>query len=454
MVNVDLSPMQRRRRDTCQGVNDFIMYLIRHAQPHPVPSICNCVRYMLILSGLTLVTALGSCRKSAPSPDVTRTLDLPAGSAEVIAAGNQFALNFFGTVLQTDNQANNKLISPLSINMALSMLYNGAKGATRDSIAMALQQAGIPIDQLNAVNAALIRQLPDEDSKVTMSIANSFWYQQNGPQPLPGYLDTIANDYNGYLKALDFGNSSAVNTINSWVAGKTNNKIPSIITSLSPATIMMLVNTIYFNGPWHFDVKAANTNNQPFTLANGSVKSVPTMDFESQLRVYKDPAYTMVELPYGAGGGFGMYVVLPSDAQQPIESLVRSLSLSDVNTAIAGLDSEYVGMLLPKWKLSYGIGDFIPNLQALGMGIAATPAADFSGMFSTPGYVSSAIHKTYIDVSEQGTEAAAATAIGTTSIAPNRPLIQVNHPFLYFIVEKQSGAVLFMGTLNDPTAAD
>ncbi len=150
-----------------------------------------------------------------------------------------------------------------------------------------------------------------------------------------------------------------------------------------------------------------------------------------------------------------MYIVLPAGSQQPIENFATSFDAPSLSAAITGLDSEYVGVFLPKWQLSYSIADFLPNLAALGMGIAATDSADFSGMFKTPSHVSRAIHKTFIDVSEQGTEAAAATAVGVvTSIAPNRPLIQVNHPFLYFIVEKQSGTVLFMGTINDPTAAN
>ncbi len=246
-------------------------------------------RNLSILCALLFASGLCSCRKSSPSPNITHTLELPAGSQDVIAAGNQFAMNFFATVLQSDTPGNNKLISPLSIDMALSMLYNGAGGATRDSMALALRLAGIPVDQLNAVNEALISQLPGEDSKVTFSIANSLWYRQNGTQPLPSYLDTIGADYSGYLKALDFVDPSSISTINSWVAGKTHNRIPSIIDKLSPETIMVLVNAIYFNGPWNFDVKTSNTNNQSFTLPDGSVKSVPTMGIESELRSLQGP---------------------------------------------------------------------------------------------------------------------------------------------------------------------
>jgi serine protease inhibitor len=407
--------------------------------------------YIAIPCLVILTTALFACRKSTPAPDITRNLDLPAGSAQIISAGNQFAMNFFNTVLQHDTVTPNPLISPLSIYMALSMLYNGSEGATRDSIALVLQQTGLPIDQLNAVSNALIHQLPTEDSKISLSVANSLWYQKNGPQPLANYLDTLGEEYSGHLQALDFSNPSSLNTINNWVATKTDNKITSILNSLSPADIMVLVNAVYFNGPWHFHINPSWTSNQLFYLSDGSTKNVPTMGMETTLRIYKDPAYTLIELPYGAGNSFAMYVALPTDQQQPIANFASSFTSSSLSAALPRLDSQYAGVLLPKWELSYSIPDMIPNLTALGMGIAATGSADFSGMFTTKTQLSQAIHKTFIDVSEQGTEAAAATGVVSIASVPNIPAYPINHPFLYFIVEKQTGAILFMGTMNDPS---
>jgi serine protease inhibitor len=406
----------------------------------------------VLLLSLLLATAALSCRKSnSTTPDVIRTLNLPAGSTAVIASGNQFAMNFFNTVLQQDATSQNKLVSPFSIYMALGMLYNGSAGATRDSMALTLRQAGIPIDQLNAVNKALIQQLLTEDSRVNLSVANSLWYNQSGPQPLKNFLDTIDMEYKGHLQALDFANAGAINTINSWVATATHDKITSILSSLSPADVMVLANAIYFKGTWSFPVKTSATSNQPFTMPDGSTKSVQSMGFEAVLRTYKDPAFTLLELPYGAGTGFAMYVALPTDPQQPLAGLASSLDAATLASSLTKLDSVKMGVFLPKWELSYSVEDMLPNLAALGMGIATSNQADFSNMFPTPTHVSRAIHKTYINVNEQGTEAAAATAVVITTSAPNIPLIQVNRPFLYFIVEKQTGAILFMGTMNDPS---
>jgi serpin B len=399
---------------------------------------------------------MASCHKSVQSPDTGKTLDLPAGSPAVITAGNQFALNFFGNLLQQDTASDNKLISPFSIYMALSMVYNGSAGTTSDSMAKTLALAGISTTELNDVSAALIKQLPSEDSKVTLSIANSLWYQQSGPQPVPDFLDIITGDYSGYIQALDFSSPASLTTINSWVAAKTDNKITSILNNLSPQNLMVLVNAIYFNGSWQYAFNTTLTHNNTFYLANGTTTSVPFMNQQITLRWYQDPAYTLLELPYGSGNSFDMYVVMPTNQQVSLGSFAASFSSSTWANGLSHLDSQTVSLYLPKWQSSFLIPNALPELTALGMGIAFSPAANFSAMCSTPEQISQVIHKTYIDVTETGTEAAAATVV-TTILAvgpggPAIPVVTVDHPYLYFIVEKQTGAILFVGTMNNPSS--
>jgi serine protease inhibitor len=411
----------------------------------------------LHLLTLLLFITLLSCKKTVTSPDISKTLDLPANSQQIITAGNEFAWNFFNTVLQQDTAADNKMVSPFSVYMALSMLYNGSAGATRDSIALAMDIAGIPADQLNAVSKALLQQMPSEDSKVSLSIANSLWYQQSGPQPLAGFLDTVHNDYSGDMQSLDFSNPASVGTINSWVARSTDNKITSIISSLSPADLMVLINAIYFDGSWLYGFSAAATQNAPFYLTNGSMVSTPFMTQHVGLRMFVDSAYTLLELPYGSGKDFAMYVVLPAKKQQSINEFAASFKGTTLANAMPQLDSQNIDLYLPKWESSYSIQQLEPNLASLGMGIAFNETADFSDMYGVPLYLSQVIHKTYIDVSESGTEAAAVTAItevGVTLVPQSPPAVRVDHPFLYFIVERQTGAILFMGTVNDPSASN
>jgi serpin B len=395
-----------------------------------------------------------SCHKSVQSPGTSKTLDLPAGSPAIITAGNQFALNFFGSLLQQDTASNNKLISPFSIYMALSMVYNGSAGATSDSIAKTLALEGISTTELNAVSAALIKQLPSEDSKVTLSVANSLWYQQTGPQPVPGFLNSMTEDYNGYIQPLNFSSPASLTTINSWVAAKTDNKITNLLSSLSPADAMVLINAIYFNGAWQYAFNPADTRNNTFYLSNGTTTSVPFMNQQVTLRSYQDPAYTLLELPYGSGNSFDMYVVMPANQQVSLGSFATSFNSSTWAASLSHLDSQTISLYLPKWQTSYFIPNLLPGLTSLGMGIAFGPGADFSAMFSTPTYISQAAHKAYIDVSETGTVAAAATSITVvTEVAGSQPVIPVvtiDHPYLYFIAEKQTGDILFIGTMNNP----
>jgi serpin B len=405
---------------------------------------------LILLFALTLP----SCHKDISSP-TGKALDLPPNSDEVISAGNDFAINFFQTVLQKDLTDNtNKLISPLSIYTALSMVYNGAAGATKDSMTKAMALAGIPAPRLNALNKALIEQMPHEDSKVQLSIANSIWYSQHAPQPKPAFLDTIRRDYAATMQSLDFGNPSAVKTINSWVAQHTNNKIPSIIDQIGSDDLMYLINAIYFNGSWKYSFKTADTHDGSFYKQDGTIANVPFMTREISLRKYVAPAFALLELPYGTGKAFDMYILLPTDRQQPLNNFALSLTPAVLTAAFSHLDSGSIRLNLPKWEYAYSIDDMKPNLAKLGMGIAFGGDADFSDMYSAPVAITKAIHKTYIKVNESGTEAAAVTAIGIslTSTSAPPPPFSIDHPFVYLITEKQTGSILFMGLLNDPLA--
>ena len=425
---------------------------------HPLPltrTLSAGLTRLCLIVCLPLLMILTSCHKTVQS-GTNKTLDLPAGSPAVITAGNQFALNFFGSLLQQDTASDNKLISPFSIYMALSMVYNGSADATSDSIANTLALAGISTTELNDVSKALIQQLPSEDSKVNLSVANSLWYQQTGPQPLPGFVNIITGDYSGYIQSLDFSSPSSLTTINSWVAAKTDNKIPSILNSLSSQNVMVLINAIYFNGAWQYAFDSADTRNNTFFLSDGTTSSVPFMSQQASLRWYQDPAYTLLELPYGGGNSFDMYVVMPANQQVSLGSFATSFNSSAWANGLAHLDTQTVNIYLPKWQASYTIPNANPELAALGMGIAFGPGADFSAMFSTPEQISQVIHKAYIDVTETGTQAAAATSITTvTVVGPGTreiPTIVFDHPYLYFITEKQTGDILFIGTMNNPSS--
>lgn len=410
--------------------------------------------FSFILIGFLIF--LASCNKPNPSVSVqTRNITLPADGMAIINANNKFAFEFFRATLQQDAANNNKLVSPLSIYLALSMVYNGADNATKDSIAKTLQLSGIDMNNLNAVCQMLISDLPQEDSKVKLSIANSIWYRQNNYNPIPTFLNTVQDNYIATVNPLNFDDPSAVNTINNWVAQKTNNKIPDIIDAISPGDLMYIINAIYFNGSWKYAFKASDTYNDVFYLQNGSNKMIPFMKQKITTKMYSDSLFSMIELPYGGGKSFSMYILKPVNQQQPLNKFSASLSDNYLTDAISKMDSVGFELQMPKWEYSYEIKDMKPELATLGMGIAFTGNADFSKLYDPSQvrvYISKAIHKTYIKVNEEGTEAAAANVIGFTytSLPPSVPIIKLDHPFLYAIVEKQTGAVLFLGMVNEP----
>ncbi len=412
----------------------------------------------LIFPLLVIMFVVSSCTKTNPIPDEhTQTVVLPANGVEVINANNQFAFDFFRATLAQDPVNNNKLISPLSIYLALSMVYNGADNATKDSIAKTLELSGIDIATLNSVCQSLLSQFPKEDNKVQLSIANSIWYKQTSYQPFPSFLNTVQNNYNASVRPLNFDDRSAVNTINNWVAQKTDNKIPNIIQSISPDDLMYLINAIYFNGAWKYTFKTSDTYNDIFNLQDGSTKSVPFMKRQLNVNMFGDSSFTMIELPYGGGKSFSMYILKPADANESLNSFASSLNENILNNAISKMDSSTVQLEMPKWEYSYKLEDMRPELSMLGMGIAFGGNADFSKIYDPSQvqvYISKAIHKAYIKVNEEGTEAAAVTAIGITITAMPvpPPVFKLDHPFLYSIVEKQTGAVLFLGMVNDPAS--
>ena len=406
-----------------------------------------------------IVVSMVSCTKSIPAvADKSQTLVLPADGASVIDANNQFAFDLLRATLQQDTTANNKLVSPLSIYLALSMVYNGAGGATRDSMARALDLSGIDTNTLNSVCHALITQLPGEDNAVQLSIANSIWYAQNNYQPLASFLNTTQTDYDATIQSLNFKDPNSVNTINDWVAQKTDGKIPSVIKSISPDELMFLINAIYFNGAWQYAFKTSDTYNGEFHLQNGSAQTVPFMKQQVTVNAFIDSSFMMIELPYGGGKSYSMYIALPTDAQRSINSFASLMNGAVLANDIARMDSANLLVEIPKWEYSYSIDNMLPELSQLGMGIAFSDDADFSNLYNpnqTAVKLSRAIHKTYIKVDEQGTQAAAVTVIGviTAISAPPPPfLFRADHPFFYTIVEKQTGAILFTGIVNDPSA--
>jgi len=308
-----------------------------------------------------MIAVAAGCNKNAV-PVISKSMSLPDNAEKVIAAQNQFAFRLFKEALEEDNTSSNKLISPLSIYLDLSMVYNGASGSTRTDMQKALQLPDSSLDLLNQTNQTLITGLPKEDRDVALHIANSIWYRNTGTQPLAEFLKTNSDYYHAQVTGADFS-PSTVGKVNQWVASQTNQKIKTILKQIDRADFMYLINAVYFKGQWKNSFSTENTRNRPFHTPDGGAVQTPFMNREGLFNYMQNDSLQLVELPYG-NGNFNMYVALPS-AKINTGAFISSLNESRLKQYISALDSVKVNLYLPKWTYSYEINDLKPELTTL-----------------------------------------------------------------------------------------
>ncbi len=371
--------------------------------------------------------------------------DLSGSEQELIQSDN------FREVHDHEGSGKNLFISPLSVAMALGMAYNGADGTTQQAMQQTLELQGMTLPDVNESYKSLIELLGGLDPAVEFQIANSIWYREGFPVE-QDFLDVNVEYFDAEVASLDFASPDAAPTINAWVDEKTNGKIDEIVDSpIDPDLVMFLINAIYFKGNWTTQFDKDRTGPAPFFLADGSQKQVETMYYADAdtVKYFMDSEVSVLDLAYG-GKAYSMTIVMPAQGTD-IASLIASLDAGDWQTWIDGLGLAEAIVSMPKFTLEYEV-DLSDVLKALGMEIAFDQlAADFTKIYPGPEriYISRVKHKTFVEVNEEGTEAAAATSVevGITS-AP--PFVQVDRPFLFAIRERFSGAVLFMGVIVDP----
>ncbi|MCZ6917785.1 MAG: serpin family protein [Gemmatimonadetes bacterium] len=403
------------------------------------------------LTSLSLLPlALATCGGEPLGPILELPRELTSAELQLVEVDNSFALKLFREIDAQDPGVN-LFISPLSVAMALGMTYNGADGETQAAMAEALELQHMAIDDMNAAYRDLIALLLDLDPRVEFQLANSIWYR-NTFQFEQAFLDINKEYFDAEIAGLDFGNPSAADMINDWVNDATNGKIPDIVEKpIATDLVMFLINAIYFKGDWTSQFDKGLTRPADFTLDDGTVKQVETMfhDSEAEVRVFSDDVMRAVDLPYG-GDAFTMIILVPRIGSD-VDEVVAALDAPRWAALTSGLtDSERI-VGLPKFTLEYEIG-LNDVLAALGMGVAFTPnVANFSKMRSANDlFISSVKHKTFVDVNEEGTEAAAATSVGVAVVSVGPGPFLVDRPFLFVIRERFSGAIIFMGKILDP----
>lgn len=399
---------------------------------------------------LILLSAFG-CNTTDPTEPLR---ELSSSELKLVEADNSFGLKLFAKINEEDANSN-IFISPVSISMALGMTYNGARGSTEEAMKTTLEFADLSMDEINQSYKSLIELLKGIDSDVEFNIANSIWYRDDYTFE-EDFLDRCGNYFDARVSGLDFSQGQTVkDTINNWVEENTNGRIKDILDYVPGDAIMYLVNAIYFYGTWTYQFKEEETKDDTFYLPGGETKTCQMMEVRSKFKYFENSQLQAIDIPYG-NGNYSMTVILPRE-EQDIDLLIAGLTQSQWDEWMNGFSEDSVNLFFPKLKLEYKTDSILKAvLTDMGMGIAFDRyAADFTGMYK-PGevFINRIIHKTFLEVDEEGTEAAAATIVemGLTSIPGGRtyPTIRVNRPFLFTIRENHSGTILFIGKIVEP----
>jgi serpin B len=402
------------------------------------------------LAAMAIATiSCGGATSSEPGPRPART-DLPhaltAQEQQVKTAANAFSFALWRQ-LNVKQPDSNIFASPLSASFALGMTLNGAAGTTFDETRSAMQFGDASVDDINAGYKSLVQLLTTLDPSVTMQIANSIWYRNTLTVNKP-FVDAVTSSFDATVTPLDFQDEGgSLTRINGWVDAKTNHKIPSILDRIPNDAVMYLINAIYFKAGWREKFDPARTTTDMFHGIVGD-HAVQLMHRNEHMAYAETPAYQAVDLPYG-DSSFTMTVILPKPGSN-VNDVAGSLTTESWETLASSFASTTLDLALPKMKLEW-TASLIPELEALGMKAAFTNA-DFTPL-SPAGrelVISEVKQKAYVNVDEEGTEAAAVTSVGVSLTSVSVPrVMRVDRPFIFAIRERLSGTVLFIGKVVD-----
>lgn len=419
-------------------------------------------RYALAAASVVLMSVIGCSPlnrdNSAAAESQQPRTELPISKksvnpdTKIVAANTKFGFKLFSEVLKSD-KSKNVFVSPSSVAFALAMTYNGASGSTQQEMAKALELQGLTLQQINSSNAALKALLENPDPKVQVAIANSLWGNQNTSFN-PDFLQRNRDFYQAKIANLNFTDAQAPSTINDWVKQNTSGKIDKIVQKINPDQALFLVNAIYFKGSWTNEFDKQETREYPFSLFSGQQKQHPMMSQKGKYKYLENQEFQAVNLPYGNNGRISLYVFLPKQNSN-LKAFSQTLNAENWDKWMSQFSKREGSIRLPKFKIDYDI-TLNDSLKALGMGQAFSSKANFSGMGNGKNLaISEVLHKTFVEVNEQGTEAAAATSVGIMPLSASVPTYApfqmiVDRPFFCAIRDNQTGSIVFMGSIAEP----
>ncbi len=408
----------------------------------------------LLLASILMGT---SCDKNTEGIDTENlpnpiNIELRSTEQQMVKSDQEFAFEFFGKVFEEEAVGEDKsfMVSPFSLSMALAMTWNGAAGETRSAMQNTLKMQDHEDDELNGYYKKMKEALLKTDPSTKLSIANSIFTNKNVAIK-PDFIKTNTNYYNATVQPVDFSELATKDIINKWASDNTNGLIKKVIEKTNPYDLMYLLNAIYFKGIWTTQFETKNTSKKAFTAENGTKQTVDMMSQTAKFNYTADETMQVVQLPYG-NQAFSMLVLLPQNGKKQ-NDVVAALQNKEYwgKTRSAFRENE-VELSLPKFKTEYSkkMNDVLTDM---GMGLAFSDAADFSGMSDLPAKISFVKQDTYISTDESGTEAAAVTTVGmvVTSFPsePQKVIFNADKPFLYVIQENSTGAILFMGAVKN-----
>jgi serpin B len=411
------------------------------------------MKQTILLSALLGLFACQNDSGVSPTPPLERrSIELTDAEWQIVEKNNLFAFDLLRTVSKNEQKDKNILISPLSASLALAMLNNGADGLTREEIQNALGYGDITRDEMNGYFQKMLEAMQEIDPQTTFNSANSIWIEQQFPVLSP-FIEVNKTYYGAEIRNEDFANPATVGLINHWCSDNTKGKIPEIIDEISPNAVMFLINALYFKGEWSSPFDKSKTKDERFYNQDGSAPLIPTMNKTIDIPCHKAEDFTLAEFPYG-NRAFSMVFLLPDEGVS-LSSIVEKMDAQTWQQSLGELTNADIPVKIPRFKIDYE-RQLNDDLKEMGMQ-SMFDSADFTLIHPTaPLYVAFVKQKTFAEVNEEGTEAAAVTVNGVyggpTAIPSPKPSITkfyVDRPFLYFIKELSTGTIFFIGEMRN-----
>jgi len=422
-------------------------------------------KVFLCALAVALLSGLVACIQPTVSGEVIQSEKQRITSPEVdeaelttLVSGNSaFAFDLYQALREEDG---NLFYSPYSISLALAMTYAGARSETAEQMADTLQFT-LPQDRLHPAFNSLDIELSQrgegakgKDGKgFRLNIVNAIWGQE-GYKFLSEFLDVLAENYGAGLRPLDFANAPEESriTINNWVSDQTEGRIEDLIPQglIDALTRLVLTNAVYFNAAWQNPFNDDMTEAGPFYLLDEGEVTVPMMRQTESFSYAEGDGYQAIELPYD-GRELSMVILLPQAGQ--LEAFEDSLDAQRVDAIVKELEPRRVALTMPRFEFESGFR-LKETLAAMGMPVAFSESADFSGMTGNRDlFIADVVHKAFVSVDEAGTEAAAATAVVMELTAvPETPVeVTIDRPFVFLIHDMETGTILFLGRIVNPT---